>query len=375
MPPFAAVNDVFLSEQQRRPSYVSFKQTSPAVSPTTSDPDSTHFTTSGEDTMGVLDQHPDNSQQVAAIASSAQSKDTAEHDDGGEMPTVGGQANSLKSKLVRNKSLAEACNDGEVNFGDFYDESDPEPSPSPDPPVKATTQRRRRTAETPDEDPAEPKAKKRLRERTDKQLQPYNTDKLKYKAQVKLSNANSFEIEEEMQRNTQQAKKGARKTRGLSKKTVKSAPRSKRARGRKMSEDRISTNSDRSDSEIPDSLDGSTLDFAASTLTSEEKFERTTLFTALDEDPETKAPVKLSKCNTLEKLLASVEAKWATHSGKDLDSIRCSLPWKSQNKVILLRDGLEDSFEQLLEEVVDAPAWKRKESKLEIELLVKLFNA
>ncbi|RMZ75231.1 hypothetical protein DV737_g5394, partial [Chaetothyriales sp. CBS 132003] len=98
--------------------------------------------------------------------------------------------------------------------------------------------------------------------------------------------------------------------------------------------------------------------------------QRTILYTYLEGGSDQgAAPVPLAECSTLELLIAFVDLHWGRLKGASFDSVQCHLPWKADNKQILIREGWKHSFEEMMQEIQAAPVWKEGADKVEQHII------
>jgi len=101
------------------------------------------------------------------------------------------------------------------------------------------------------------------------------------------------------------------------------------------------------------------------------KVAHTTLRAWLDGFHGGAAPIALSKCRNIDGLVTCISQSWRWRfEGKDFAYAIASFPWLGDDHNILIRAGMDDSFEQLIDEVERAPVWKNKDSQVCVVKLV-----
>jgi hypothetical protein len=361
-----SADDVYLAPRQRRPSFDQFVETS----------FQDHWTT------------PANTEDFPAAEF-----DEVHHSSSMIPDETGSELSELESPEDRADTL---CNrvftekmDEIGDSGDDAEYSDPEqstlddqtfatacPGSTREQTIMRSSRSRRRLFDDVSEQDEQPEVKRReLRSRTANQINPYKVDQIKYATKNKLGkDANSSEIEDEVLKSTQQV---ISKTNCPGKKRQPTSNnRRPRASTRKTSRTASAESTlveKRSVSSTPIRPDesASIVKVTVKTeYTKDEKLEKTTLFTYLkDEEAAGAAPIGLDHCSSLEILIDFVKGCWG-HKGGQFDSLQCVLPWKEENQTILIREKMNYSFEHMMKEILNAPAWAEGAERLEVQLVV-----
>ncbi|KAH0841155.1 hypothetical protein AYO21_11796 [Fonsecaea monophora] len=198
------------------------------------------------------------------------------------------------------------------------------------------------------DDTAEPVfAERNLRKRTVKQTNPYKFDKYKYQLSVKTGHeASSKKVENAIRE----------AIRVNEKQPITKLPTTERK----------ITGKRRRASSPPAGIDlDNTFDPA-----------RTTLRVRLDGFQGGAAtPITLSECNNNDRLIEFIHKSWEwKFQGLDFSHAIVSFPWLSNRSTILLRPGLDESFEHMMVEIQNAPIWRDgAQGRCDVEVTVHLY--
>lgn len=188
-----------------------------------------------------------------------------------------------------------------------------------------------------------PTSSRSLRRRTIQQTHPYKFDKIQHdltKSTGTIALANEVEdvIQEEIQSTQKQnARKKAKLSIGSSKSPNAKATTSKSQKSKRR-------------------RSGSLSSIAASDASP--NLERTTLQIWLDGFKDAAAPIPLSRVNDVDQLIKVILQNWEwKFEGQKFSYAVASFPWLSDGSNILIRSGMKDSFQKLMQEVKAAPVW------------------
>lgn len=101
----------------------------------------------------------------------------------------------------------------------------------------------------------------------------------------------------------------------------------------------------------------------------------TTLWVQLDGGDDSAVPILLSECLSLTSLFEAIEETWGSDSGRKVKQIQAILPWKAENKIILMRQGWDSVWRIMINQILRAPVWaksKKGEGVLEVKLVARL---
>jgi hypothetical protein len=194
-----------------------------------------------------------------------------------------------------------------------------------------------------EEEEKTPASSRSLRRRTIQQTHPYKFDRIQHdlmKSSGTVALADEVEdvIQEEIQ-STQKPnpRKKARLSTGSSKSHNAKATTSKSQKPKRR-------------------RSGSLLSIASSAPSPE--FERTTLQIWLDGFKDAAAPISLSKVDDVDQLIEFINEIWGwKFEGQRFSYAIASFPWLSDGSNILIRSGMKDSFQKLMQQVKAAPVW------------------
>jgi len=194
-----------------------------------------------------------------------------------------------------------------------------------------------------------------LRRRTIQQEHPYKYDKVQYALEQSTGNAAPVEevedaVQEKIESSQKQSGRGnGRRSTGSNKSRKGNSVVSK---GRRRSVSLLSTTSSAAS---PD-------------------FERTTLQIWLDGFSGGAAPVALSKVFGVDHLIDFIIQNWEwKFEGQSFSYAIASFPWLSPNSNIVIRNGMKDSFQKLLDEVKAAPMWAQGGGEVRCEVKIMVY--
>ena len=212
------------------------------------------------------------------------------------------------------------------------------PSPSISNTVHADTEEEEAQDVRADEDEDPPPTDRNLRKRTLKQTNPFKYDKHEHKAKRAGKGATTKKIETAVQKEIgiaqQPPEKKARHSSSTSAWSKSTKSNAKAAR--------------------------------ASSVESDNGFDpsRVVLRVRLDGFDGGAAPVTLIKCSDIDLLMKFMTDSWAWKFGQDSFSHAVvSFPWLSNKFNIILRPGMADSFDCMVELVKESPTWEDDEEK------------
>ena len=366
-----SIDDVYLPPRGRRPSFDSFVETSfSSLAGKHTAPARKSTSPFEADMPSALDT------QLDAIAGSADPQmleESEKSDDYEHMHARAFTGNRMSEVEGSSEDVSETEEDHPKEYD--FDAPDSSPSPKPRSITNMVSRTRSRSAANGDADQSEeegPARKKSLRQRTDKQKHPYQTEKARHSVKTKLGKgANSSDVDAEMAKSTQGQSKGRKSKLPANRKTSNKRTLGRSSGSRKTSTESTVAVSERS-SYTPASFDAFLTQGVKIEQSEEQIAEKTILWIYLKGDEEgVGAPVSLEYCLTIEKLMDIAKNTWSYKEG-NLESIQCKLPWKKENKTILIREGMEHSFDHMLKEIRNAPAWKKGGDALEVKLMVTL---
>lgn len=114
-----------------------------------------------------------------------------------------------------------------------------------------------------------------------------------------------------------------------------------------------------------------------SAVTTEEQDACTTLYVGLDGEENLRIPFYLKSCKTIEALFNNIANAWDTPR-KKIKSLTVRFPWLAQPNTIVVKNGLPDTFQSLIEEIADAPCWApngKKRCHVEVQVYRGLETA
>ncbi|KEF58150.1 uncharacterized protein A1O9_06074 [Exophiala aquamarina CBS 119918] len=203
-----------------------------------------------------------------------------------------------------------------------------------------------------------PAGSRSLRRRTIQQEHPYKYDKIRYDlAKSSGSAAPVDKVEDAVQENVESTQKQNARTKerrsigsGKGRKANTVTPRSEKQRRRSVSLLSITSS-------------------AASP-----NFERTTLQIWLDGFSRGAAPVPLSKVVGADHLVELIIQNWGwKFEGQSFSYAIASFPWLSHDSNIVIRSGMTDSFQKMLDEVKAAPVWAQGGGEVRCEVKITVY--
>jgi hypothetical protein len=222
-------------------------------------------------------------------------------------------------------------------------------------------------SDTEDDDSADEKGdliptEHNLRKRTLQQTNPFKFDKHKHLAQKTGQHTNTKKIENEVQQEIegsqkQPVKKKARVSGGSATKNKSSAS--------------VSRSHSTSKARPPSSVPFAT---ASPEADNNDDFDpaRTVLRVRLDGFAGAAAPIPLIQCDGIDKLMDFIVDSWEwSFNGKLFSYAVASFSWLSDKSNILLRPGMEASFQLMVSEIEHAPVWREgHHAKCEVDVTV-----
>ncbi len=271
-------------------------------------------------------------------------------------PATGPKKSAPKKPRARSRELAESSDKGAVEVEGVQ-------------PKKKSASKKPR-AESRDllelHEIEEVQPKKRLRQRTMAQEQPYQFDKVRHNMSKKSGYGGIDGSDVEQQLISTQRKAG--KAQVKPKTSPKGRAKAKRARA---SIDRFSSvDTGRS---TPTSTAGTPDVKADIELRTEQVLQNTTLNIWMKGDDDGANAIQLAQCPTVTALFDHIDDTWGKACGKQATRVKCTMPWKDKKANLVMYRGWDTSFEKLLQEIRKAPVWRKKGVKdLDIELVVTL---
>lgn len=197
-----------------------------------------------------------------------------------------------------------------------------------------------------------------LRRRTIQQEHPYKYEKIQYDLAKSTGTAAPVdEVEDAVQEEIgstqkQSARRKERRPLGGSKGRKVNAVVSKSQKQRRRSVSLLSTTSSAAS---PD-------------------FERTTLQIWLDGFNGGATPIPLSKVVGIDHLIELMVQNWEwKFEGQSFSYAIASFPWLSHDSNIVIRNGMKDSFQKLLDEVKAAPMWAQGGGEVRCEVKIRVY--
>ena len=206
---------------------------------------------------------------------------------------------------------------------------------------------------------------RKLRNRTIQQTNPFEFDKIQHQLKSKGRTANADQVKailsskfESVGTPTKAKRKAAPTGNERAKRSKKTSATPKESTGSVAIEP------------VPHRRSASSLSF--SSLIEQSRVERTTLKVWLDGFKGGSVPVPLRECRDVDQLVGSIIKAWDWQfNGRRFSYAVARFPWLDDDANIIIRHGLVDSFQNLMDEVETAPIWAEgKKARCDVKITV-----